>query len=219
MSDSNRTVHSLPPVCAAASIAPLAAASAAALVSALRARDPAVAAHSEAVGMLAVRVAGELSLDPVAVREVELTALLHDVGRLAVADGEMPGWRIDLREGEPATLRTHPEHSERLVRAMPGLWQIGPMVRAAHERWDGLGHPDGLRGEEIPLASRIVVACNAYDAIASEPGNHRPLPQSIVLAELADTVGSELCPTCAEALIAIVEGPFERLRRRRGRPF
>lgn len=185
MSQASRTVYSLPPTCLAESVAPLALASAAALLETLRARCPATAARSEAVAELAGRVARELALDPVAVREVELTALLH-------------------------------EHGERVVRAMPGLWQIGPLVRACHERWDGLGYPDGLHGEEIPLASRIVVACDAYLAIGMEPGNQRALPQSVALAELADAAGSQLCPACAEALLAIVEGPFQRFRRRRG---
>ncbi|HEX2393331.1 MAG TPA: HD-GYP domain-containing protein [Solirubrobacterales bacterium] len=216
MSGSSSTVYSLPPTSVPGSSAPLATASAAALLDALREKDSATALHSESVVELAVRVAGELSLTPVEVREVELTALLHDVGKLAIPLSllEKPGALDDF---ELATMHRHTEHGERLVRAMPGLWQVAPLVRASHERWDGQGYPDGLSGEEIPLASRIVFVCDAYDAMTSHRRYRRTLPQSFALQEIAACAGSQFCPMAAGALIAVVTGPFRRLRRRSGR--
>jgi two-component system, cell cycle response regulator len=213
MSRSGATVYSLPPTSVAGSSAPLATASAAALLDALREQDSTTARHSESVVELALRVAGELDLAPVELREVELTALLHDVGKLALSAGllEKPG---PLDEFELATIRRHTEHGERLVRAMPGLWQVAPLVRASHERWDGHGYPDGLAGEEIPVASRIVFVCDAYDAMTSHRSYRRALPQSVALQEIAACAGSQFCPLAAGALIAVVTGPFRRLRRR-----
>jgi HD-GYP domain-containing protein (c-di-GMP phosphodiesterase class II) len=216
MSRAALTVCSLPPASIPGSSAPLAAASAAALLDALRLRQPSTATHSQKVVALAGMVAGELSLAPGQIRDVELTALLHDVGKLALAEEvlEKPG---PLTDFELATARRHSEHGERLVRAMPGLWQIAPLVRASHERWDGLGYPDGLRDEEIPLASRIVFACDAYDAMTSDRSYRPALPQSVALEELEKCAGAQFCPTSAGALIGVVKGPFRRLRNRSGR--
>ena len=216
ISHSNSTVHSLPPASVPGSSAPLAAASAAALVEALRVKHRATAVHSEAVVDLALRVAGELALLPEQVREVELTAILHDVGKLAISSRllDKPG---PLTEAELTTVRRHTQHGERLVRAMPGLWQVAPLVRASHERWDGSGYPDGLRGEEIPVVSRVVFACDAYEAMTSDRSYRRALPQSAALQEISAAAGSQFCPAAATALIGVVTGPFRRLRRRNGR--
>jgi two-component system cell cycle response regulator len=211
-----KTVCSLPPATVPGSSAPLAGASAGALLRALRRKHASAASHSEAVVELSRTVAGELELGPGPLRDVELTALLHDVGKIAIAEEllEKPG---PLDDAELAVVHRHTIHGERLVRSMPGLWHIAPLVRATHERWDGFGYPDGLSKEEIPLASRIVFACDAFDAMTSDRSYRRALPHSVALAELAAGAGHQFCPISAEALIAVADGPFRRLRRRRSR--
>lgn len=210
-------VRQLPPLSQPASSAPLASAGTGALLEVLRAREPAAAAHSEAVAGLARRVATELSLARELVREVELTALLHDVGKLGVPDAILDK-PAPLNESERAAVRRHADLGERILRGMPGLWQLGPLVRACHERWDGRGYPDGLRGEEIPLASRIVFACDSYDAIVSERVYCGARPSRLALDELAAAAGSQLCPASAAALLAVIAGPFRRFHGRCARP-
>ncbi|HEX8753180.1 MAG TPA: HD domain-containing phosphohydrolase [Solirubrobacterales bacterium] len=206
----------MPPATVPGSSAPLAAASATALLGALRRKHASTATHSEAVVELARTVAAELELGPGQRRDVELAALLHDVGKIAIAEEvlEKPG---PLDDSELAIVHRHTIHGERLVRSMPGLWHIAPLVRASHERWDGFGYPDGLAGEKIPLASRIVFACDALDAMISDRSYRRAMPHSVALTELAAGAGHQFCPISARALIAVADGPFRRLRRRRSR--
>ena len=100
-------------------------------------------------------------------------ALLHDIGKVAIPDEVLnkPG---PLAELEWAVMREHPVIGERILRAVPGLGPVARIVRHEHERWDGSGYPDGLREREIPIGSRIILACDAYHAMTSEP----PLPPS-----------------------------------------
>ena len=98
---------------------------------------------------------------------VVLAAELHDIGKVAIPDLVLgkPG---PLDEEEWRLMRTHTIVGERLLCAVPTLEPVGAIVRSTHERWDGLGYPDGLAGEEIPLAARVVAACDAFDAMLSE---------------------------------------------------
>lgn len=116
--------------------------------------------HSEGVAALSRAVGGRLGLEAVELREVIETAELHDVGKLALPDEilEKPG---ALDDEEWKLMRQHTIVGERIVGALPAVADVGPLVRASHERWDGRGYPDGLAGEDIPLASRIVFACDA----------------------------------------------------------
>ena len=101
---------------------------------------------------------------------------------------------------------------ERIVSAAPSLASVGGLIRSSHERWDGRGYPDGLAGEEIPLAARIILVCDAYDAMVSErpysPGRD---PES-VLAEIRECAGSQFDPDLVEVLDRVVRStPADRL--------
>jgi HD-GYP domain-containing protein (c-di-GMP phosphodiesterase class II) len=202
-----------PPPIGADGSAPLADASAAALLRALGTFHPATASHSEAVVELARRVGKSMGVSGGPLADVELTALLH-VGKIRVPRDlfDKPG---PLDEDELATVRRHSVLGERLARAMPGLWHLGPAIRACHERWDGHGYPDGLAGEQIPLASRIVFVCDAYDVMTSDRGHHKAAPQGVALHELVVNAGVQFCPTSAEALVEVLSGPFRLLGARR----
>lgn len=194
----------------------LAEASTEALLRALESFHPGTASHSEAVVDLATRVARAMSLPPERLERVRLTALLHDIGKLNVPAEilDKPG---PLTDSELALVQRHAVLGGRLVMAMPGLWHLSRLIRACHERWDGEGYPDGLREEAIPLPSRIVFVCDAYDAMTSDRSYREALPQGVALHEIVAQSGTQFCPASAEALIEVVSGPFRLLGARMGR--
>ena len=173
-------------------------------------------AHAKRVARIAVAVADGLGADGLRC-EVEVTALLHDVGKIA-----MP-YRVlhksePLDEAEWALMHRHTIEGERMCVAHGFDERVGRLVRATHERWDGHGYPDGLAGSDIPLAARIVFCADAFDAMTS-PRPYRPaLPLRVALSELRAGAGTQFDPHVAHHLAAVVErieGRFERTRRDR----
>ncbi len=145
--------------------------------------------HSKSVVRLALEVAGELGLDADRRRNVQFSALLHDVGKIAVPKEiiNKPG---PLDEQEWAIMRTHTIEGQRLLERIGGVMrEIGRIVRASHERWDGDGYPDALRGEEIPLEARIVSACDAFSAMTTDRSYRQAMSVSLAVAELERCAG------------------------------
>ena len=145
-----------------------------ALIAALNARENYTAEHSEAVLALALEVAEEMGLEGADAAEVGQVALLHDIGKVGVPDAILQK-RGGLTAPEWEVMREHPVIGARIVSAIASLAHLAPAVRAEHERWDGLGYPDGLAGEEIPLASRICFICDAWHAMTSDRPYRRAL--------------------------------------------
>jgi len=174
------------------------------LALALAARDGYSSEHSDAVERLAVAVAGRL--DPKQVADVQSSALLHGIGKLGVPDRVLhkPG-RLD--EGEWALMHQHPVAGERILRPLPGFEAVATAVRHSHESWDGRGYPDGLAGEAIPLASRIVLACDAWHALVSDRPYRAALPVSEARAELERCAGTQFDPRVVAALLASLDAP------------
>ena len=101
-------------------------------------------------------------------------------------------------------MREHPVVGERILNAVPGLAEIARAVRHEHERWDGHGYPDGLAGEAIPLASRIVLVCDAYHAMTSDRPYRRAMPRADAVAELRRCAGTQFDPAVVWALIEVL---------------
>jgi response regulator RpfG family c-di-GMP phosphodiesterase len=181
----------------------LRAAAAQALIAAVQARDAYTAEHSRDVVEDAVTVARRLGLDADGVREVSHVAMLHDIGKIAVPDAILgkPG---ALTSDEWEVMRGHTTSGEDLVRNTPGLEHLAPAIRAEHERWDGQGYPDGLAGEEIPIASRITFVCDAYHAMTSDRPYRAALSPEVARAEIAGGAGSQFCPHSARAYLALL---------------
>jgi HD-GYP domain-containing protein (c-di-GMP phosphodiesterase class II) len=175
-----------------------------ALVAAVQTRDHYTAAHSASVVDLAARVARRLELPPDVQMQVEQVALLHDLGKVAIPDDILlkPG---PLDDDEWAWMQRHPVEGERIVAAIPDLAHLAPAIRAEHERWDGGGYPDGLRGEQIPVASRIVLVCDAYDAMTSDRPYRQALSPAHARGELRSCAGVQFCPAAVDALIAVLD--------------
>src|SRR6266542_3519636 len=140
----------------------------AALANAVEAKDPLTERHCQRLANLAARVGAEAGLDLTDLEAVAYGALLHDVGKIGVPEAiiSKPG---PLDDSEWELMRQHPEIGERICRPLRASQRFAPIVRHHHERWDGRGYPDGLRGEKIPLGARIVGLVDAFDAMPSLP--------------------------------------------------
>jgi response regulator RpfG family c-di-GMP phosphodiesterase len=183
----------------------LEATSAMAVIAAVQARDSYTADHSWAVVDSAVEVARRLGLDAEETAAVKQVALLHDIGKIAVPDQILnkPG---PLTEEERPAIERHPLIGEGILSPLEFLADAIPLVRAAHERWDGSGYPDGLAGEEIPLGARILFACDAYEAMLTERPYRPALSRADAEVELRRVAGSQLDPHVVEALIETLDG-------------
>lgn len=146
--------------------------------------------HMSDVARLAQSTAQRLDLSEAEVTNVGLAAELHDVGKAAIPASilEKPG---KLDEHEWTFMRRHTLIGERIVLAAPSLAHVAPLVRSSHERIDGRGYPDGLRGDEIPLGSRLIAVCDAFDAMVTDRPYSEARPVLEALAELHRCAGTQ----------------------------
>jgi two-component system cell cycle response regulator len=177
-----------------------------ALLQVLHEREPDLRDHVGDVAELALRVGIRLGLKSEALDDVRRAAELHDVGKSAVPDAILakPG-PLDEREWE--FVRQHTLVGERILRAAPALASVAKLVRSSHERFDGSGYPDGLAGQTIPLGSRVVSACDAWDAMTTTRPYRQALSQHEALTELRRCSGTQFDPTVVRALCAEVATP------------
>ena len=172
-----------------------------ALAAALDARDPYTAGHSERVSTFAVAIGEELKLDAEARETLRLGALLHDIGKIGVPD-EVLRKSAPLTPAEFEAIKTHPTAGARILRSIPFLAPHIPIVELHHERPDGLGYPYGLRGDDIPLAARIVHVADAFDAMTSARAYRSGRMPVEAIAELRRCVGTDFDAASVDALIA-----------------
>lgn len=178
-----------------------------ALLRVLREREPELYEHLHGVGELAVAVGRRLALDAEDLDVVCRAAELHDVGKMAVPDAIL-GKAGPLDADEWAYMRRHTLIGERVLSAVPALAPVARLVRSSHERWDGAGYPDGLRGEETPLGARIVAVCDAYDAMVTDRPYRRGMSPLDAVAELRRCSGSQFDPRVVDAFCAEIVPPL-----------
>ncbi len=170
----------------------------------VEADDTYTGAHCKDVVRLALDLARELGLGVEEQRAVEFGALLHDIGKIAVPKEivNKPG-KLDPREWE--IIKTHTVEGQRMLERVGGfMGNVGHIVRCHHERWDGGGYPDGLRGHDIPLAARIISCCDAFNAMTTNRPYRRAMPAATALAELQEHAGSQFDPAVVGALVSMI---------------
>jgi diguanylate cyclase (GGDEF)-like protein/putative nucleotidyltransferase with HDIG domain len=170
------------------------------LAEALTERDRYTGEHSEEVLELVEQVARGLALDEQEVQRVRYAALLHDIGKVAIPD-DILHKPAKLTDEEFEVMKTHTVVGERILRAIPGLGGVARIVRSEHERWDGGGYPDGLKGEEIPIGARIILACDAYHAMVSDRPYRKAMDHRDAIRELGKNAGTQFDPQVTEVLI------------------
>jgi HD-GYP domain-containing protein (c-di-GMP phosphodiesterase class II) len=167
-----------------------------ALVQTLSARDPATGEHLNRVACIATEIGLIEGLDEAALLPVEVGARLHDIGKLGVADVilQKPG---PLTNEEWEVMRRHPLIGATLLASVPGLAHLATVVRAHHERWDGTGYPDGLRGEAIPFESRIFALADSIEAMTADRPYAPAKDWDYVRSELVSGGGTQWDPSLA----------------------
>jgi diguanylate cyclase (GGDEF)-like protein len=171
------------------------------LLQVLSEQHPELHDHSSGVATLATAIARRLGLDAMDAMDVARTAELHDIGKLALPHSLL-GKSGPLSEGEWELMYRHTIVGERMLRVAPSLKRVAAYVRASHERWDGTGYPDGLAGEEIPLAARIIAVCDAFHAICTDRPYRDGAAAGVAVAELRRCAGAQFDVRVVEALVA-----------------
>jgi diguanylate cyclase (GGDEF)-like protein len=178
------------------------------LLQALAELRPQLGSHVDAVTVMAEDVARQLDLAPHLVEQVRDAAQLHDIGKIAIPDAILnkPG---PLDAEEWTFMRRHTVIGERIVSAAPALAEVALLVRSSHERHDGDGYPDRLGGEAIPIGSRIISVCDAFDAMTTDRSYRVALTPPDALAELRRCAGQQFDPRVVEAFERTLYGPVK----------
>ena len=182
-----------------------------ALVATLDARDQYTAGHSAAVAIYARDIAERMALPEDQQELVHVCGLVHDIGKIGLPAGllEKPG---ALTLEERRQMEQHSEIGERILRNVDDYSEIADIVRSHHERIDGMGYPDGIHGDEIPLLSRIIGVADAYDAMTSDRPYRDALPSRVARMRLAQAVGTQFDTAVVAAFEAILATADESYR-------
>jgi putative nucleotidyltransferase with HDIG domain len=182
-----------------------------ALSNALEARDAYTHKHAERVAAYGMELARALGLDLARMPEIEFGFLLHDIGKVAVSD------RIlfkpeELSDVERAQMEEHPIKGSEIIGHIEFLGDAAAVVRSHHEHWDGTGYPDGLAGEEIPVAARVFAVADVLDALTTDRPYRPASPLRVARDMINAESGSHFDPDVVEAFSAIPDETFERIK-------
>ena len=174
-----------------------------ALVNALEAKDPYMRGHSARVADLSATIAHQLGLPDEEVEHVRVAGRLHDIGKIGTRESVL-NKQGALTPDEFEHVKQHVIIGSQILAPLSHLGDIMPAVRHHHERWDGTGYPDGLRGEEIPLAARIIGAAEVFDALSTSRAYQEKMAAEKAIERIADLAGTVLDPKVHEALATVV---------------
>jgi putative nucleotidyltransferase with HDIG domain len=176
-----------------------------ALLSMLGERDSQTCCHSKATGEWARRLCTSLGLPKQQSEFIELCAILHDIGKISTPEEILfkPG---SLTSEEWEIMRDHAAAGQRILNQIPSLTRCASIVRAHHERWDGLGYPDGLSGENIPLEARVVAVADAFHAMISDRPYRKAIAPRRALEILEAGRGTQWDPLIVDAMLGLFQG-------------
>jgi diguanylate cyclase (GGDEF)-like protein len=175
-----------------------------ALVSVVESRDPYVYGHSRRVNVYAVALAEAIGLPPDEVSRVSTAALLHDIGKIGIPD-KVLNKKGKLNEENWETIMSHPRLGANIVGNIPNLVPCVSSILHHHERWDGGGYPEGLKGEEIPIEARILAIADSFEAMTSARPYRPALSREEVMEKLREGAGSQFDPKLVEVFIGLIE--------------
>jgi len=175
-----------------------------ALAAAIDAKDPYTKGHSERVAKTSVALAQELNLSDRDIENIEYTALLHDIGKIGIAD-RILGKKDSLTNQEYEKIKEHTIMGANIIEPVDFLKNSYGAIYHHHERYDGKGYPDGIKSKDIPMFSRIIAVADAYDAMNSDRPYRKKLDKDKILKELTDQSGKQFDPEVVKALILILD--------------
>lgn len=167
-------------------------------------KDISTGVHSTRLAEWAIRVARKLQIPEANLYQVEVAALLHDIGKIGVPDAILKK-QAPLTAEERAVINRHPEYSWSILRLFPGLQDASLYALHHHESFDGTGYPSGLKGSEIPVISRIVSVIDAYDAMVSNRCYRKGLPHEEAIRRLLESSGTQFDLQVVQCFIPIAE--------------
>jgi two-component system, cell cycle response regulator len=178
------------------------------LLRALAERHPSLGDHVHGVAELAVSIGARLGLPPEELEDLRQAAELHDMGKVAIPDAilDKPG---PLDDDEWAFMRRHTIIGERILQAAPALQRVAAIVRSTHERMDGTGYPDQLAGDAIPLAARIVLVCDAFEAMTADRSYREAMSHEVAIEELERCAGAQFDPRVVTAFRTLASATVE----------
>ena len=170
------------------------------IAAALDAKDPYSHGHSMRVTMYSMILAKKLNLDDTMLEEIETAGLLHDIGKIGIPQSILckPG---KLTNEEFEVMKSHPEQGEKMLKDIKKLTLISNWLRTHHEKWDGTGYPNGLKGEEIPLSGRIIALADTYDAMTSDRPYRKALSHETAIDEIKRCAGTQFDPVLAQLFV------------------
>ena len=174
------------------------------LVRTIQAKDQYTSGHSTRVSRYALLIAEKLGLSTKERHQLYLAAMLHDIGKIGVPDELLhrPG---NLSDEEMERVRNHVQLGASMIEMLGEMHPIVPLIRHHHESWDGTGYPDGMKGEEIPLISRISSVADMYDAMTSDRPYRKRRSHEQAVEEIKRTTGTKVDPRVAEAFLQVLK--------------
>jgi HD-GYP domain-containing protein (c-di-GMP phosphodiesterase class II) len=180
------------------------------LVLAMEARDPYTKGHSERVTEYALVIANEMGLRPEQVQMIKYCGALHDVGKIAISDTIL-NKKGSLTRAERMQIERHPVEGAAVISPLTFLRDGVSLIKYHHERFDGSGYPDGLKGDRIPVTARILACADAYDAMTSERAYKRRLTNQQAIVELRNNAGTQFDPQVTDVFIKSLQTSQERI--------
>ena len=168
------------------------------------AKDHYTNGHSQRVAMYAKEIARRMGKSEEEQEKIYEMGLLHDIGKIGVAE-EIINKTSRLTNEEFAKIKEHTVIGSNILRQISVMPELADGARSHHERFDGSGYPDGLKGEEIPEAARIICVADCYDAMTSTRTYSKPKEQAVVREEFSRLRGIQFDPACAEVMIAMID--------------
>ncbi len=173
------------------------------LVTAIEAKDKYTRGHTERVTKYSISIAKEMNLEENDIKNLELAAMLHDIGKIGIPDKVLlkPG---KLTDEEYEMIKTHPSKGAEILMHIKSMKNILPGIRHHHERYDGRGYPDGLSGENIPLSARIIAVADSFDAMVTDRPYRKGLPIEEAIRRLKENKGTQFDPNAVDTFIKLL---------------
>jgi len=186
-----------------------------ALVKAIEAKDEYTSGHTARVKQYSLGIAQEMGFNSEHLRKLGMAADVHDIGKIGIKEGiiNKPG---SLTDTEYHSIQMHVEMGEKILKPITYFNELLPWIRGHHERWDGTGYPDGLKGEKIPLEARILAVADAFDAMTSQRAYNKPLTFQQGLERVKSSSGKHFDPTVSEAFERFVKKAMTNTRGQTG---